>query len=225
MFVIQYGGHVQPEKYFSCVVWNFWRLVGEDELYDITRDPGQKNNVAENYPEITDKMKAFYEDWWKGIEPGMNEFVPVIIGSDKENPVIFNSNNWVDGAVNSQWKIALAAGAPKGGTTHIHVIKSGSYRVELSRWPFHLQRSLTSSGPKTSVGGSEIRTGKALPVHFACVSLNSGDPVIVESEPNDTKIIIEMNLPAGENTFQAWFKSKDGKDLCGAYYVKMEKLF
>ena len=138
MFVVQYGGYVKPEKYFSCVVWNSWRLVGKDELYNINEDPGQKNNVAEDHPEILDEMKAFYETWWKGVETGINEFVPVIIGSEKEDPVVFNSNNWEDGAVNTQWKVALAGGAPKGGTCHISVVEGGKYKVELSRWPFHL---------------------------------------------------------------------------------------
>ncbi len=225
MFVVQYGGHIQPEKYSSCVVWNSWRLVGKDELFDTSTDPGQKNNVAKNYPEIQGKMKAFYENWWKGVEPGINKIIPVVVGSEKENPVIFNSNNWVDGAVNTQWKVAQAAGNPKGGTCHIHVAESGKYKIELSRWPFHLQRSLTSAGPKTSVGGAEIRPGKAVPVHSGCVSLNNNNPVVTEGKPGATAITIEMELPAGDNTFQAWFKNKDGKDLCGAYYVRMEKLF
>jgi arylsulfatase len=225
MFVVQYGGHVKPEKYFSCVVWDSWRLVGENELYDLDKDPEQENNVARENPEVLNKMKEFYEGWWKKTDPGINQFVPVVVGSKKENPVIFNSNNWVDGAVNTQWNVALAKGAPKGGISHIQVTESGKYRVELSRWPFHLQRSLTSLGPVTSVGGTKIRTGKSIPVHSGCVSLNNGNPLIADSESGANRITFEMNLPAGDHTFQAWFKSKEGNDLCGAYYVRVEKLF
>jgi arylsulfatase len=225
MFVVQYGGHVKPEKYFSCVVWDSWRLVGEDELYDLDKDPGQVKNVARDNPAVITKMREFYEGWWKKTEAGINEFVPVIIGSNKENPVIFNSNNWVGEAVNTQWNVALGKGTPKGGSSHIHVTKSGKYRVELSRWPFHLQRSLTDVGPGTSVGGTEIRQGKAVPVHFGCVSLNNGNPVITESKAGASAVTFEMELQTGDCTFQAWFKNKDGKDLCGAYYVRVEKLF
>lgn len=224
MFVVQYGGHVEPEKYFSCVVWDSWRLVGENELYDLDKDPAQENNIAKDYPEVIDKMRAFYESWWKNVKPEINQFVPVIIGSEKENPVFLNSDNWVSGAVNSQWNIANASGPPEGGTCHLRILHEGKYSIALSRWPFHLGRSLTSSGPKTSVGGTEIRTGKALPVHFGCVSLNNGDPVIAESMPGANEIVFEMELPAGDCTFQAWFKSEEGEDLCGAYYVKAERL-
>ena len=222
MFVVQQG---LPVKFGGCVVHGPWRLVGDNELYNMDNDPSQQKNVAANYPEIISSMRSFYEVWWKKTEPGINQFVPVIIGSDKENPVIFNSNNWVGEAVNTQWNVALAKGAPKGGSCHIHVTKSGKYRVELSRWPFHLQRSLTGAGPGTSVGGTEIRQGKAVPVHFGCVSLNNGNPVITESKAGATVVTFEMELQAGDSTFQAWFKNKDGKDLCGAYYVRVEKLF
>jgi arylsulfatase len=222
MFVVQYGGHVQPEKYFSCVVWNIWRLVGNNELYDISADPGQKRNVAAEYPDVAGRMRIFYEDWWKGIEPGLQTIVPVLVGTEKENPVVFNSNNWVDDAVNTQWKVAQAAGDPKGGTCHIRVENAGKYKVELSRWPFHLERSLQSAGPEASVGGTWIRPGKALPVYDGCVSVNQGKPLVSVCTPGATKITLEMELPAGDHTFRAWFRNRKGIDLCGAYYVKME---
>ena len=222
MFVVQQG---IPVKFGGCVVRGSWRLVGENELYNMDNDPSQQKSVATNYPEIYSSMRSFYEDWWKKIEPGINQFVPVVIGSPKENPVIFNSNNWVDGAVNTQWKVAQAGGDPKGGISHLHIAENGKYKIELSRWPFHLQRSLTSVGPKTSVGGAEIRSGKSVPIHFGCVSLNNSNPVLSESKVGATAISFEMEIRAGDNTFQAWFKNKEGKDICGAYYVKVERLF
>lgn len=225
MFVVQYGGHVQPEKYFSCVVWNNWRLVGKNELYNIELDPGQKENVASANPAIAGKMRDFYENWWKTVEPGVNQIIPVVVGSDKENPVIFNSNNWVDGAVNTQWKVALAAGTPQGGTSHIYIEQSGKYKIEISRWPFHLNRSLTAGGPKSAVGGTGIRGGKALPIHYGCISFNDENPVISECAPQDTKLTFEMNLEKGKSIVKAWFQNSDNNDICGAYYVRMEKLF
>lgn len=226
MFVVQYGGSVRPEKYFSCVVLDSWRLVGENELYNLDKDPGQEINRSKDFPEVLNKMKVFYEDWWKKVEPEINKFVPVVIGSEKENPVILNSNNWEDGAVNTQWKVAQAAGDPKGGICHIRVNQEGKYRVELSRWPFHLHLGLTMIGPSTSVGGTKMPTGKAISIEYGCISINNNDPIIARTMPNDsTKITIETNLPAGDATIQSWFKDKDRRNLCGAYYVRVEKLF
>src|SRR5690606_8835458 len=95
MFVIQYAGfEEQPEKYYSCVVWNSWRLVGENELYNLREDPGQNINIAKNHPEILQKMRNHYEAWWQRVCQGMNAFVPLVIGVD-ENPVILSSDFWV----------------------------------------------------------------------------------------------------------------------------------
>ncbi len=226
MFVVQYGGHEKPEKYFSCVVWDSWRLVGENELYDLSEDPAQENNIAEDFPEVLNKMREFYESWWANIQPEINHFVPVIIGSEKENPVFLNSDNWVSEAVNSQWNIARALGPPQGGVCHIHVLQEGKYRIELSRWPFHLKRNMVLPGPSTAVGGTMLRTGEEIPVEYGCFSVDGSEPVIVKKDsPDAVKISYETYLQSGDITFQGWFKDKNGKNLCGAYYVKMERLF
>ena len=225
MFVVQHGGQVRPEKYFSCVVWDSWRLVGENELYNTETDPGQQKNVAEDFPEVLARMRGFYERWWRKIEGGVNEFVPGIIDSDKQNPVILNASNWTEGAINSQWRIARGDGAPRGGVCHLRVIKSGRYRVELSRWPFHLDRSLVLAGPATAVGGAALRTGKALPVEYGCFSVNQHEPVIVKkASPGASTIGYEMELPSGDITFQGWFRDADNQDIVGAYYVRFERV-
>ncbi|HMR93359.1 MAG TPA: arylsulfatase, partial [Chitinophagaceae bacterium] len=81
MFVVQYTGKEKPEKYFSCVVWNSWRLVGQNELYDISSDPGQEKDVAAVHPELAARMKKHYEAWWRRLLPTIFEFVPVVVGS------------------------------------------------------------------------------------------------------------------------------------------------
>jgi arylsulfatase len=201
-------------------------LVGENELFDLNKDPGQENNIAKDYPEVLNSMRAFYENWWEEVEPAINRFVPVIIGSEKENPVFLNSDNWVNGAVNSQWNIARVTGPPEGGVCHLHILHEGTYRIELSRWPFHLQRNMVLPGPSTAVGGTLLRTGEGVPVEYGCFSVNEGEPAIVTKDsPDAVKISYETYLKSGDTTFQAWFKDKNGKNLCGAYYVKMERLF
>jgi len=171
------------------------------------------------------KMKDFYEAWWKKTEPEINKFVPVIIGSPKENPVILTSNNWENDAVNTQWNVALANGPAQGGIIHTYAELEGMYTIELSRWPFHIQRSLTISGPDKSVGDTKIRSGKSLPIHFGCLAINGADPIISEAKPGAVKIIYNIRLSKGDNTIQAWFKNKEGVDLCGAYYINVEKKF
>lgn len=41
---------------------------GEWELFDIETDPYQKKNIAEQYPEIANKMSVHYGKWWAKVE-------------------------------------------------------------------------------------------------------------------------------------------------------------
>lgn len=223
MFVVQYGGAVKPTKYYSCVVWNSWRLVGDKELYDISKDPGQQNNIANRYPKVFNKMLAFYNNWWAKVAPGINDYVPIVVGSDKENPVVLTSDFWADSAyVNTQWKVAQAAGEKEGGVWNLNVEKSGTYEISLSRWPFHLDRKMTLRGPEYAVGGTKLREGKALPVASGSLSINNSTPVVHQPAPDGSRIDYKMDLKKGHTKLQAWLNDPDGKPLTGAYYVRVK---
>lgn len=224
MLVVQYTGKEKPEKYFSCVVWDNWRLVRENELYDVGQDPGQQKDVAADHPGVLKKMKDYYEKWWTRLEPVVFNFVPVVIGHAKENPVLLSSNGWAGaGGVNTQWGVSQAIGSVKGGTWHILAETDGMFRFELSRWPPHLPAALISSGPSVAVGGTPLREGKPIPVVYGCVSLNGTEPVVMKSEPGASKITITLRVKKGVNQLQAWFRDEEGRDNCAAYYVQVER--
>ncbi len=222
MFVVQYGGNTQPVKSEGCVVYDNWRLVGGDELYNILDDPGQTKNVASYNPLILKKMQSFYEKWWNDVEVDAMNVTPVIIGSAKENPVIFNSNNWIDNAVNTQWNVALAKGPLRGGTTLLQVENDGKYIIEISRWPFHINRHLNSEGPGLSVGGSEIRRGKALNIATGSIKLNEDILLTESSKINSVSIRFTQYLKRGLYRFKSWFTDSNGIDICGSYYTRIE---
>lgn len=230
MLVVQYTGenenkgNVAPVKYDGCVVYNNWRLVGDSELYQIQQDPGQKINVVKANPDVYRKMHDFYESWWEKLSPGIDSLLPIYIGYSQENPVILNSNNWSGKGVNTQWGVAQGAGSSRGGNLYLYVNGTGKYRVELSRWPFHLNRSLLQKGPGKAVGGTIIREGKELPIAAGKISLNNAVPVKSNAMPGASNIVFEMNITSGENNLQAWFTDKDDKEICGAYYVRIQKL-
>lgn len=223
MFVVQYTGKEKPEKYFSCVVWNEWRLVGEKELYHIGNDPGQQKDVAGDNPSIAARMKKHYDDWWEKLTPTVQQFVPVQVGSDWENEVLVTSNNWMGaGGINTQWGVAQAAGNVQGGTVHIEALKSGTYRLSLSRWPPHLSRPMQLKGPGKAVGGTEIREGKAIAIAKGCVQLDGKEIREMAVKENDHQVMIEVKMEKGIHDLKAWFKDSDGKDNCAAYYVTIE---
>ena len=55
-----------------------FRMVGKSALFDMQADPGQKNNVITEHPEVAARMTEAYETFWKEARPLMvNEGVPM----------------------------------------------------------------------------------------------------------------------------------------------------
>jgi arylsulfatase B len=76
-----------PEKWRkSAVMTDRWRLVNGKELYDIKADPAQKNDIADGQPQVVEKLRKAYENWWADVSQRFDEYCEIIIGSDKQNP-------------------------------------------------------------------------------------------------------------------------------------------
>ena len=200
--------------------------MGKDELYDVAADPGQQHDISKAHPDVLKKMQAHYEHWWAGVAPGIDEFVPVEVGTSRQEAVVMTSDFWANGDyVNTQWKVAQAAGEKKGGTWHIDVKEDGRYIVELSRWPFHLNRALNEAGIGKAIGGTPIRKGKALPIQSGALSVNGRAPLTADkASPNATEIRFDVKLTGKDRQLQAWFRDKQENDVCGAYYVRLTKV-
>jgi arylsulfatase A-like enzyme len=224
MFVVQQGSIESTKKHKGTVVWQHWRLVGANELFNIQEDPSQKNNVANDFPKIFNKMSVFYENWWNNLHPEINHIVPIFIGAQEENPVIINSNNWKKNAVNTQWGVAMGKGPTNGGISYLNVTQKGTYKIELSRWPFHLDKNLNSVGPEFSIGGNQINTGKAFEIDYGCMVIGSQNIITQKTLPNSKSIVFETVLEEGETQFKAWFQDKNKNNVCGAYYVRFTKI-
>lgn len=58
-----------------------WRLVGKDQLYNVAKDPGEQNNVVDEYPAVAREMLEAYDAWWEEVRPLMiNEDAPLDAG-------------------------------------------------------------------------------------------------------------------------------------------------
>ena len=66
-----------------------FRLIGENELYDMQEDPAQTTNVIDDFPEVTEEMLHAYDRFWRKARKAMiNEDV----GDPDEHPyhVLYN---------------------------------------------------------------------------------------------------------------------------------------
>lgn len=61
-----------------------WRFDNNNQLYDITIDPSEKNDVAADNPEVITQLRASYNKWWESVQPLMvNEGLPIVAPEDQ----------------------------------------------------------------------------------------------------------------------------------------------
>ena len=200
------NGFVEPDSpwLIGAAMTQRWRLVEGRELYDIIKDPMQRNDVSSDFPDIVASLRAAHLQWYRSVKPGM-EPSRIAIGSELENPTDITSQEWV-----------MSSGGPPWAHTHvtkrriangpwaIDVAQSGRYRLTLSRWPAYIDKPIDSTYARVRVAGQEAAAKIA-------------DP------GKQTVVSFELELPAGPAELQTWLTAPDGK-IHGAYFVTVERL-
>ena len=69
-------GDAASAKYSQCAIRDFrYKLVmpkaNVHELYDLDHDVHEKNNIADQHPEIVASLKSSFDAWWEDIQPYM----------------------------------------------------------------------------------------------------------------------------------------------------------
>ena len=150
MFVVQYGQVLK--KFDACIVWGKWRLIQGKELYDVVTDRAQESDVSALNPGVVAAMRDYYERWWAGLEPTLNEFVPISIGAEPQPVVDLTSGDWEGIYADNSGYVREAAGGPSGGHWNLLVDRPGNYEFTLRRWPerSHGSRSATDTSRRRS---------------------------------------------------------------------------
>lgn len=222
MLVVQFSrmDHQVPIQGEASVLWKKWRLIKGTELYDMATDPGHEHNLAEKKPEIVEKMRAHYERWWADIEPRVNEYVTLTIGSDAEPVTMLSAADWQDVFLDQQRQVRDATA--RSGPWGLEVARDGNYVFELRRYPREADLELTSDAPPFRGVDGRLPAGKALPI--AKAKLRVGELEKTRNvNPDDKFVRFELPLKQGPVKAQTWFYDESGKDLCGAYYVYVQR--
>ncbi len=59
-----------------------WRLVNTgrgDQLFDMQADPGQMSDVADEHPEVVERLRRAYQDWFAEVQTSASEPLPITI--------------------------------------------------------------------------------------------------------------------------------------------------
>lgn len=125
---------VEPFSH-SAVLYEDWRLLNGKQLFNIENDRKQERNVAEQYPEVVEQLRSYYDEWWKSVSKRM---VPVRIdlGNSAENPITLNSQDWYMDRGQPPWSQGQIKKLPKTtGPWMVDIKYAGEYRVTLRQLP------------------------------------------------------------------------------------------
>jgi arylsulfatase len=219
MMVVQYGQTIN--KFDSCVIWNNWRLVQGEGLYDVAADRAEEKNLASDKPDVVKAMRNHYETWWRGVEPLVDEFVPISIGAAQQPVVELTSGDWEGIYADNTGHVRTAVGGPTGGHWNIQVETAGDYEFILRRWPEQTGAALGDAYDAKAAGPNSA--SRAFPTIARGIMEIADLEKAAEADPKATGVTLNATLPAGRTTLEAWFEDKAGNELCGAFFVTVRK--
>lgn len=234
--VIQWSMDVWPKPGPAAVLWKHWRWVNGAELYDIRKDPGQDSDVSGKFPEIAAELRKHYEQWWARIEPGFKTIDRFVLGSARQNPVKLAAFDWfgAKGEGNPALQKSIRQGVNLNGAWKVKVAQDGEYEIRLHRWPLEADAPITAGLPGYAavdtisedfdmfVSSHPYPEGKALPIKEARVKIGDQEKAAPVSA-GDKSVAFTLALKAGEADLQTWFLDGKRNQVCGAYYVYVEK--
>jgi len=224
-----------PEKWNKMTAMRgTWRLVNKTELYDVAVDPGQKNNIIDQHPEMAQTLSAEADAYWKKVTPGDRDPTRPVIGTRHDPETFLTSEDWYSDKAPPWNHGTVAQGKPGNGLWHVHVSKSGRYQIEARRWPREAPTPMCGipnlNKPVDAWIGTNPVEGllygnrfKALPVAAVEIRVNG---TVVATRPvstTDESARFELPLRAGDASLQVVMLDTDKKPISGAYYVYVRK--
>jgi len=94
------------------------------ELYNLSKDPREQNNLASENPDFVKRLIKAYDHWFDDVSSTREDnYAPprIHIGTPHENPVTLTRQDWRDG----RWD------RNSNGHWEIHIAEAGSYDFEI----------------------------------------------------------------------------------------------
>ena len=204
LFVDFQGAVEIPEKWVrSAVMTEQYRLIDGQELYDIKNDPSQKNDIAEAHPEVVEKLRKEYEQWWKHISGrfDLDSCSRIPLGDDHANPVKLTCLDWLGGG--GAWNQEVIRNRQHGnGYWAVDIVNDGEYEFTCRTYPKEEDTRMNVIKMRLKISDQEIEK---------------------EVYPGSSEIKFKLNLKKGETFLQTWFYEIDGNSF-GAPFVYVNRL-
>jgi arylsulfatase A-like enzyme len=221
----------------SCVMKEHWRLICGRELYDLSMDPEQRNDISAQHPEVVAELRGEYEKWWTLCSRQFNEISPVHIGSDVCPEVNLTTMELCNDDSEVVWHQGqVRAGQPCLGWWNVFAEQAGAYEITLRRWPQESGHAILAgiegfdveAGPDGFLAGSTLdwyREGQAVDVYGAALKIDDrSDYQDIAAEAAEVTFIVEFTQ--GLHTLRAWFSggtNVHAATVMSPYYVTIRK--
>ncbi|NJB35176.1 arylsulfatase [Croceivirga sp. JEA036] len=214
-----------PEKNRnSCVMQGEWRLVNGTELYNLSEDLAQENDIAANYPDKVKTMQKFYDEWWKSTEGDMH-YAEIPLTAPNQDSVLLTVHDlhteqpipW------NQDLIRKGKQSPKG-YYWIKVTESGTYQFDLYRYPPESGLSLndTVAAIPAQTNWDGLPEGKGLPAIIGAEVQVGNELFKAKGEVTKTHVTVTGLLKQGTYKLSANF-SLPNQSQFTAYYINITK--
>lgn len=213
------------EGKMSAVMQGNLRLVNGKELYDLSTDPGQKNNIAPAQPARVEELQKAYRMWWPDISRHGNEFNRVVVGSRQQPVVCLTAHDFFALDDNPAWNQNMIRQAKGGnGPWEINVATEGRYRVSLRRYPRESGLALDGATPvpPAEPGVDPYPLGKPILIRKAQITIG-GIKKEMAVQAGSKSVDFEVDLPSGDTALHTVLTDEQGQQY-GAFYAYISKL-
>lgn len=215
----------------SCVMTERWRLIEGEELYDMSKDKGQRTDVSAQYPDVVEQLREAYEKWWDLVYIDADKPIPFPLG-DKNGPTHIKLHCMDWRYPEAQADVPWHQGQIRQGIKHIgywevDVKQSGRYAFELRRWPQETDYTIGAGIDGDDIEWNTEETdpsyqhwyhgGEALKIDTATLKIGDRSMTFPVDPQNETSTI-EAELDEGFTHVAATFTGQNNLEL-GAYYV------
>jgi arylsulfatase A-like enzyme len=194
---------IPPKWKDSAAMTQRWRLINGVELYDMTVDPGQQNDMARQHSDVVQTLRADYENWWASLESALQQTVRYTLGG-AENPSTLASHDWLmpDTASAAWHQSQIEQGELINGAWAVNVEQAGTFEISLYRWAPSLNKAMNRTAARLVIGGID-----------ESLSLNA----------DATCAVFRVQLPPGQTMLHTWLTRSDGRQH-GAYFTRVRRV-